>query len=1228
MDQKEFDAMMARADAAAAARKPAKTPSQLDAEGRRPDGTLYSEPPRNEPGLGDASGLDAIAGGVLKSGFESKDFLLGETAREDRSEFRKSVEDTVRLRTEQSMLDGLSAGVGQFAGAMIGLGKVSAVAKALPWFGKGFGAIVSAAPKTAEVGKAALAGATAFDPHEERLSNLIQKTPLANDFNRWLAADPMDSAAEGRLKAALESIGMDLAIIGTFMGAGRVWKHLRNGDADGASHAVDDMEAAQRQHIADAERAEMEAGEPFNLDMPLDDSGKAVEGLQASPAQGAEELPEGAQRPAVSQGEPLANPDGAVPAKADLEAPEGAPRAETGEGGPSIPDPLNANPEPAPRQYRIQLATEDTEAVLKAISDDVDAMDRHGSWDAALKAGHTFGRGAKVPYAKLNNPPEVDAFLARLVDASEERLDRMKGGSVLTDETVTALVARRAALFNEDPAQLLKEIHQAGADATHAVANMEAGYLVSSKLMQDSFALAMRIKLGDLSEFGSREAALEALKTRMALASSVYGAARSITAASGRAVRRMRTDFKIDPNALEQMRGLDGDRLADLLVETGGRPQSIAKLTNPTLLSKAVDGLSYLYVNNLLSGPMTHAVNAISNAYMLGARPMERILGAAPQALRGDGPSQIIVEEALKQYAYTGAALMDGFRLASKAFLRNDSILAPHQLAEAWTGGVPSQRSALSQPMRYRAWKNEGDILHTALQVGTAAVGLPMRALGTVDELVKQTVYRSKVMARAHVAAAKEGMAAGLTGKDLKAHIRQSVASKLDGAFDADGRALDKAALHEAQVATFSQELGTRTFGRTVQNAVAQHPSLRFVMPFVRTPVNILRYAWKMTPGLNLAQKEFQEALNGKLGREAQAQAAGQMAMGSLFIGSTAFVVSQGHITGGGPKDYRQLEALKATGWQPYSVVVEHDDGSKTYVPLDRMDPFAMIVGTVADITDAMHLLENEEAPEIGAAMGSLLIAASRQFSNKNFLRGAGVWLEALSDPEASVGRVAGQLGSNLVPYSAALRYLNNDPYLREAREVTDRLIASVPGLSKGLPARYDAWGDPMVTRKGLWSSSEDQEVDMELQRLVLQGGSAPMRPNPVVTGGVDLRDITMSSGENAFEAYQRIAGHPKPGRTLKAHVGRLIDTRKYRLAPDGDATTKGTKQWLLSGIFAQYRSFALKQLRRDPVVREAFRADALKVRNQYRENVKANPKPDTPMKKLGKSFGVDLKNL
>lgn len=74
----------------------------------------------------------------------------------ERSKFRHNVEDTVSLRAGQSMVDGFTAGIEQFAVAMIGLGKLG-IAKAA----------------VTEIAKAATVGAVAFDPHEERLSDLI-----------------------------------------------------------------------------------------------------------------------------------------------------------------------------------------------------------------------------------------------------------------------------------------------------------------------------------------------------------------------------------------------------------------------------------------------------------------------------------------------------------------------------------------------------------------------------------------------------------------------------------------------------------------------------------------------------------------------------------------------------------------------------------------------------------------------------------------------------------------------------------------------------------------------------------------------------------------------------------------------------------------------------------------------------------------------------------------------
>src|SRR5690606_27762287 len=105
------------------------------------------------------------------------------------------------------------------------------------------------------------------------------------------------------------------------------------------------------------------------------------------------------------------------------------------------------------------------------------------------------------------------------------------------------------------------------------------------------------------------------------------------------------------------------------------------------------------------------------------------------------------------------------------------------------------------------------------------------------------------VQARASV----KGTEAGLSGNELQDYVSQN----LKDAFTPDGRALDNAAMREAQETTFQQELGEGTWGQSIQTFRANHPSVHFILPFVKTPVNVLRTAWNMTPGLNLLRNEY-----------------------------------------------------------------------------------------------------------------------------------------------------------------------------------------------------------------------------------------------------------------------------------------------------------------------------------------------------------------------------------
>ena len=68
-------------------------------------------------------------------------------------------------------------------------------------------------------GIGALADFTAFDPHEKRLSNLIQRYPeLQNPVTAFLAADEGDTKFEGRVKNVLEGMGLGAITEGMILG--------------------------------------------------------------------------------------------------------------------------------------------------------------------------------------------------------------------------------------------------------------------------------------------------------------------------------------------------------------------------------------------------------------------------------------------------------------------------------------------------------------------------------------------------------------------------------------------------------------------------------------------------------------------------------------------------------------------------------------------------------------------------------------------------------------------------------------------------------------------------------------------------------------------------------------------------------------------------------------------------------------------------------------------------
>lgn len=1214
--------------------------------------------------------VKSMGGGALKSVFETKDFLFGDTKPEDQSSLRRGVEaENEQLTGESPIINGFASGIGQFATAMFGLGKLSKGAQAIGFVGSAMkGAEGVKAGKIAlETGKAALAGYISVDPHADRLSNFVQGTPLANPMSAWLAADPSDTASEGRLKNALESIGMDAVIIGTLTLAGKVFKTLRKGDTQAASDAVDEFEAQQKAQLeqADADETLGAGPEPIRADGgaaqveplpagPVDGSNpppltQASDGSEVGTAASPSSLPDAERLQGETTGADGSGRSGGQPADDATTAGQGE---AGGDGLPKVD--LDGNtveadgrrlPKVRPSQS-VVFKDEDTVAVLAKSKADMEAIENYGGRYQAAEAGYSFGQGSGIPYHKFNTDADVDDFAARLFDAKLEEMDKLKGGDILTDESLNKTVLGLAKLTGQDPAKLLGRIQQSGAQARQMAADMEVGWTVGMKMADDAWALNERMLAGDFTAFGSREGMMAEITKMLTLSASFMSPARSIMSNAGRTLRRMRKDIQwIDPQLIKNA---DPETLSQLLRASKGNPQNMKQLLNPGFWGKASDFVTAVRINSLVSGYLTQFYNVVSSGYMVGVRPMQRIIGAT---LKGDIRA---VDKNMRQYVYMGNALMEGWGTALKAFTdeglragfkaagdtsvgaavksfgKNDSVLKPHS-TEVLSNNQGTPGMGQMGPSMLRPIKGMNDLFYNAFAVAGAGLTVPGRGLGAVDELFKQITYRSKLMADAHAEAVMEMAGKNMTPADQKAFVKSYMDNRMGSAFDAKGRGQDAKALREANISTFQQDLLDGTLGKGVQTFASNWPAARWVLPFIKTPTNVIRESWRLTPVLNLAQGEYRQMLMGKMGVEAQQQAMGQMAMGTAFMGAASFLSSTGRITGGGPSDFKAKRELQATGWRPYSVVKLNEDGSKTYIPFNRVDPIATPFGMIADIQDAIHNADWDgaegTAAEIQTAIGALRIGLMKQFTSKTYLLGLSQFMDAVMDADSNDKALSafGGIAASLVPYSALTRQTNDDVYMREARSVTDKMRQVIPGQSESLPAQYDWLGDPILARPGLWTSDNGSIVDAEIQRIAQETDKVPFqRVNPNADG-VDLRELTLTDGRNAYEVYQQLSGRPTKGsKPLRDAMADLVQRKSYQRAPDGEADIKGTKAYLMAKRITKYRSAAMKVLKRDPKVREAFMTPEQKVRDFYK-NLKAQPaEQPSPLGAVGQAYGIN----
>jgi hypothetical protein len=376
-----------------------------------------------------------------------------------------------------------------------------------------------------------------------------------------------------------------------------------------------------------------------------------------------------------------------------------------------------------------------------------------------------------------------------------------------------------------------------------------------------------------------------------------------------------------------------------------------------------------------------------------------------------------------------------------------------------------------------------------------------------------------------------------------------------------------------------------------MQDLVNTNPYMRLVMPFVRTPTNLLRGVWAHTPVLGALQRGWREDF--MAGGVRQSKAIGQWAVGGLVYSTVATYALEGRITGGGPSNPDQRKNLQASGWQPYSIVVNGPNGEKQYIQYARLDPIGMLMGLAADFVDAGKEMDEQTQSQTAAA---LVMAIAKNVTSKTYLTGVSDLIDTLQDPDRNAQRYVARFAASFVPN--ALNQVKQDPAMRESREILDAIRAKVPGLSESVAPRRNVLGDvvpatdflgPNFLSPFAYSKSLPEDVTSEIARL-RHGFKMPQEK----LMGVSLRDFKDAKGQDAYDRLMELVSTSKLGnKTLRENLERLIQSPGYQRLPDqGDGVEPTGRIERISQYLDISRAQAMAKLRKErPEVHQALLA-------------------------------------
>ena len=537
----------------------------------------------------------------------------------------------------------------------------------------------------------------------------------------------------------------------------------------------------------------------------------------------------------------------------------------------------------------------------------------------------------------------------------------------------------------------------------------------------------------------------------------------------------------IDPNITPEsfMRKLSGiEGATDSVIE-----KILSKWMGETVRLGGFDMFFESWINSLF-GFKTQVVNGLGSVINMGFQVGETQIASGIRSVKREfGTTGKGVEqgEAFDMLYGIVASAPDNIRALAKnivriATLKEVNVSRFNKLDDQ---GIRAMRGANIDKLQ--EMKDNGSVVGNVLYKGVDIAGHMMTATGkgllTVDEVFKFSAYQ----AAKHQYARRTAVEEGLKGEALNMRIRQLVNEPPDSI---------KAKSEDfARLSTFTQVAGET--GQAIQAFLKSAPAAKIIVPFFNVLNNIAKFTGSRTP-LALFSKNVRADLAAGGARADMAQA--RLASGTMASLGFLSLAMGGGMIGGEPTNSALKESFRRKKKQPYSLEFQHEDGTKTSVSINRLEPVAFFAGIMADFVKISGELEEGD---IDTFVGSYTLAVSKHFMSQTFATGVSDFLNFAIEGD---DRWYKNLGSSMIPFNGMMADIEKtvDPALRDTKtfdrtlmeetfvkqygenegkalanslsdltQIVGRMKARSPFFSKDLPARLDTFGEVIETKYG-----------------------------------------------------------------------------------------------------------------------------------------------------------------